>query len=200
MPADAAAFTRLRRLVEQDPDYQAQYIRLMSDLMVLAFQTDTTRVCTLSSPDDAFWPGVVTVGYERHYHVMQHAGNGNPPDPIAREALRQIHTWQTELFAGMVRKMKAIDEGGSTLLDNCLLLYTSYMAHGNHSREDCPKLLVGNAQGTLKTGQHLAFPKHTPVANLYVEMLDRMGVKVESFGDSRSSKYAAFDGRLPGLA
>ena len=200
LPADQAEFTKLRRLIEQDPDYHAQYIRLMSDLMVLAFQTDTTRVCTLSSPDDAIWPGVVTVGYERHYHVMQHGGNGNPADPIARESLRQIHTWQTELFAEMVRKMKAIDEGGSTLLDNCLLLYTSYMANGGHSREDCPMLLVGRAQGTLKTGQHLAFPMHTPVANLYVEMLDRMDVKVDSFGDSRSSKHAAFDGRLPGLA
>ena len=62
------------------------------------------------------------------------------------------------------------------------------------------RLLVGSAQGTLKTGQHLAFRKHTPVANLYMEMLDRMGVKVDAFGDSRSSKYAAFDGRLPGLA
>jgi hypothetical protein len=100
----------------------------------------------------------------------------------------------------MVRKMKAIDEGGSTLLDNCMLLYTSYMANGGHSREDCPMLLVGSAQGTLRTGRHLAFPKHTPVANLYAEMLDRMGVKVDSFGDSRTSKYAAFDGRLPGLA
>ncbi|HEV3029384.1 MAG TPA: DUF1552 domain-containing protein, partial [Planctomycetota bacterium] len=200
IPADQAEFTKLRRLIEQDPDYHAQYLRLMSDLMVLAFQTDTTRVCALSSPDDALWPGVVTVGYERHYHVMQHGGNGNPADPIAREALRQIHTWQTQLFAEMVRKMKAIDEGGSTLLDNCMLLYTSYMANGGHSREDCPMLLVGRAQGTLKTGQHLAFPMHTPVANLYVEMLDRMGVKVDSFGDSRSSKHAAFDGRLPGLA
>src|SRR5258708_35522824 len=114
LPADAAGFTRLRRLLEHDPDYHAQYIRLMSDLMVLAFQTDTTRVCTLSSPDDAFWPGVVTVGYERHYHVMQHGGNGNPADPIAREALRQIHIWQTTLFAELVRKMKDIDEGGSS--------------------------------------------------------------------------------------
>jgi hypothetical protein len=61
-------------------------------------------------------------------------------------------------------------------------------------------LLAGNAQGTLKPGRHLAFPRKTPMSNLYVEMLDRMGVKVDEFGESRTSKHAAFDGRLPGLA
>jgi hypothetical protein len=61
-------------------------------------------------------------------------------------------------------------------------------------------LLAGNARKTLKTGRHLAFPKKTPMSNLYVEMLDRMGVKVDEFGESRTSKHAQFDGRLPGLA
>ena len=67
-------------------------------------------------------------------------------------------------------------------------------------RDDYPAVLVGKAQGTLTTGRHLAFPKRTPMSNLYVEMLDRMGVKVDAFGESRTSKHAAFDGRLPGLA
>jgi hypothetical protein len=61
-------------------------------------------------------------------------------------------------------------------------------------------LFAGHAQGTLKTGRHLAFPKRTPMSNLFVEMLDRMGVKVDAFGESRTSKHAAFDGRLPGLS
>jgi hypothetical protein len=195
---------QIRHLVHEDPDKHAEYIRLMADLWVLAFQTDTTRVATLAiGSDEARFPGVVTVGYETHCHTLEHQGNhGRSPeqaDPISREALRQIHAWYTGVFAEAVRKMKAIDEGGSSLLDNCLLLYTSYMADGGHGTEDYPVLLAGKAQGTLKTGRQIDYPLGTPMANLYVEVLNRMGVKVDSFGDSHTSKQQRFDGRLPGL-
>jgi hypothetical protein len=120
-------------------------------------------------------------------------------DPISREACRQIHAWYTRLFAEMVRKMQAIDEGGSTLLDNTMLLYTSYMANGGHGREDYPALLVGRAGGTLRPGRQITFQDRTPVANLYVEMLERMGVQLTEFGNSKTAKRAAYDGRLPGL-
>ena len=120
-------------------------------------------------------------------------------DPISREACRQIHAWYTGLFAEMVRKMKAIDDGGVSLLDNTMLLYTSYMADGGHGKSDYPALLVGKAQGTLKTGRHLAFERGTPVANLYLEMANRMGAKLDEFGESKSSPKAKFGGKLPGL-
>ena len=190
--------------IRRDPDRHAEYISLVSDLMILAFQTDTTRVCTLAAgSDEAMFHGVVTVGYERHSHTIEHQGNAGRPedaDPISREACRQIHAWYTRLFADMVRKMKAIDEGGSTLLDNTMLLYTSYMSNGGHGTSNYPCLLVGNGQGTLKTGRQVSFQKDTPVANLYLEMLTRMGVKAEEFGNSRTSKNAAYNGRLPGLS
>ena len=196
-------FYKYQHLVERDPEKHAEYIRIVSDLMVMAFQTDTTRVATLAIGDDgASFPGVVTVGYETHCHTLEHQGNAGRPedaDPIAREACRQIHEWYTLMFAEMVRKMQSIDEGGSTLLDNTMLLYTSYMADGGHGTTDYPAVLVGNAQGTLKTGRQIDFDKKTPMSNLYVEMLDRMGVPVDEFGDSKSSKFAAFNGRLPGL-
>jgi hypothetical protein len=79
-----------------------------------------------------------------------------------------------EGFAEMIRKMKSIDEGGSSLLDNSMILYTSYMADGGHGRDDYPALLAGRAQGTIKPGRHLAFRRQTPMSNLYVEMLDRI--------------------------
>lgn len=203
LPAEGIPFYKIEGEIGRDPDKHGEYIRLMSDLLVLAFQTDTTRVATLAlGSDGAYFPGVVTVGYERHCHTLEHQGNAFPvdsADPIAREACRQIHAWYTTLFAEMIAKLKAIDEGGSTLLDNSLILYTSYMADGGHGTSDYPALLVGNAQGTLKTGRQLEFQKKTPVANLYVEMLDRMGAKVDSFGDSKTSKDAAYEGRLPGL-
>ena len=189
--------------IRRDPDRHAEYIELVSDLMVLAFQTDLTRVCTLAvGSDEAIFHGVVTVGYERHCHTIEHQGNAGKPedaDPIAREGCRQIHAWYTNLFASMVRKMKAIDEGGSTLLDNTMLLYTSYMANGGHGTRNYPCLLVGNAQGTLKTGRQLSFQPDVPVANLYLEMLQRLGIQADEFGNSRTSKNAAYDGRLPGL-
>ena len=189
--------------VRRDPERHGEYISLMADLMILAFQTDTTRVATFAcGSDEAMFPGVVTVGYERHCHTLEHQGNSfrvEDADPISREACRQIHRWYTSLFAEMVRKMKAIDEGGSTLLDNTVLLYTSYMADGGHGRDECPTLLVGKAGGTLKTGRQLDFPKKTPVANLYVELMNRMGVPAEHFGNSQTASGAAFDGKLPGL-
>jgi len=200
---DAAAWKNDRPMME-DPERHADYIRIMSDLMVLAFQTDTTRVCTFAcGSDGAYFPGVVTVGFERHCHTLEHQGNAarvDQADPISREACRQIHVWYTELFAEMVRKMKSIDDGGVSLLDNSMLLYTSYMADGGHGKKDYPALLVGQAAGTLRPGRHIAFEKDTPVANLYLEMANRMGANLTEFGESKSSPKARYDGKLPGLA
>lgn len=80
-----------------------------------------------------------------------------------------------------------------------MLLYTSYMSDGGHGNRDFPTLLVGKAQGTLKTGRHIAYPMDTPTSNLYVETLHRMGVEVDEFGESRISLNARFEGRLPDL-
>jgi hypothetical protein len=203
LPAEGLPIWKVTQPVERDPERHAEYMRLVSDLLVLAFQTDTTRVATVAlGSDEAQFPGVVTVGYERHCHTLEHQGNSGrveDADPIAREALRQIHAFYTQLFAEMIAKMKAIDEGGSTLLDNSMILYTSYMADGGHGTRDYPVILAGKAGGALKPGRHLAFAPKTPMSNLYVEMLDRMGAKVDSFGDSATSKNRAYDGRLPGL-
>ena len=111
LPAEGLPIWKITQPVERDPERHAEYIRLMADLMVLAFQTDTTRVATLAAgSDEASFPGVVTVGYERHCHTLEHQGNAGrveDADPIAREACRQIHAWYTSLFAEMV----AQDEG-----------------------------------------------------------------------------------------
>ncbi len=203
LPAEGLPEWEISQPVMRDPEKHGDYIRLMADLMVLAFQTDTTRVCTFAAgSDEAMFPGVVTVGYERHCHTLEHQGNAGrveDADPIAREACRQIHEWYTLLFAEMVRKLRDIDECGEPLLNHCLLLYTSYMADGGHGRDDYPYLLAGKANGTLQTGRHLEFQKNTPVANLYLEIAARMGVKLDHFGNSHTSKHAAYEGRLPGL-
>lgn len=204
LPKPGTPIWEITRPTEQDPSRHAEYIRLIADMLVLAFQTDTTRVATVAAgSDESMFPGVVTVGYERHCHTLEHQGNAGRPedaDPIAREALRQIHAWYTALFAETVQKLAAIDEGGSTLLDNCALLYTSYMADGGHGRDDYPVVLAGRAGGKLATGRHLAFEKKAPMANLYVELLNLLGVQTETFGDSATSRFAgSLNSRLPGL-
>ena len=203
LPADRSASQKFVQLVGRNPAVHAEYLRVMADLMVLAFQTDTTRVCSLGlGSDGALFPGVVTVGYEHHAHTLEHHGNAarvEDADPVAREGCRQIHAWYTHYFAEAIAKMRAIDEGGSSLLDNTVLLYTSYMADGGHGRQNYPVLLAGRAGGTLKTGRHIAYQKDTPVANLYVELLERLGDERGEFGNSRTSSKAAYDGRLPEL-
>ncbi len=191
-------------MVWRNPERHGEFIRIMSDLLVLAFQTDTTRVITAAlGEDNALFPGVVTAGGELQAHALEHNGNaprGQRPNPVAREGCRQIHVWYTQLFTEMIAKLQRIREGDATLLDNCLILYTSYMADGGHGIEDYPTLLVGKAQNKIRAGQHLAYPVGTPVANLYVEMLNCMSARVNPFGDSHTARRQAFNGRLPGLA
>ncbi|SFH82006.1 Protein of unknown function [Planctomicrobium piriforme] len=203
LPSNRDASQKMVNIVTQDPSIHSEYLTVMMDLMILAFQTDTTRVCSLGlGSDEALFPGVVTVGYETHAHTLEHHGNGFRPDdadPVAREGCRQIHAWYTKHFAAALAKMKAIDEGGSSLLDNTMLLYTSYMSHGGHGRSNYPVLLAGRAGGRLNPGRHIAYQADTPAANLYVEILDRLGDTRGEFGNSRTSPKAAYDGRLPGL-
>ena len=99
----------------------------------------------------------------------------------------------------MLEKMRAVNEGGSTLIDNCLLLYTSFMANGGHGTQNYPVLLAGKAGGTLRPGRHLTYQKDTTVANLHVEMLARMGDLTGTFGNSHTSPRVAYDGHLPEL-
>jgi len=204
LPPNRARSQQLVQTVSRNPAMHAEYLRVMADLMVLAFQTDTTRVCTLSlGSDEALFPGVVTVGYEHHAHTLEHHGNAarvEDADPVAREGCRQIHAWYTQFFAEVVAKMRAIDEGGTSLLDNSVLLYTSYMADGGHGRDNYPVLLAGQAGGRLRTGRHIAYQQRTPVANLYAELLARMGDITGEFGNNRTSRHAAYDGQLPNLA
>ncbi|MBN9119697.1 MAG: DUF1552 domain-containing protein [Planctomycetes bacterium] len=203
LPKENVPIWQVTNPVHRDPEYHESYTRLMTDLLVLAFQTDTTRVGVFAcGSDEAQFPGVVTVGYETHCHTLEHQGNAGrveDADPISREALRQIHVWYTQLFAAMVKRMREIDEGGSSLLDNTILLYTSYMADGGHGTHDYPAVLVGGAGGTLKTGRHVAFKPKTPVSNLYAEILSRMGVRADKFGENLTSSHRQYDGKLPGL-
>lgn len=167
---------------EKIPEKHAEHVRLMLDLMVLAFQADITRISTfmfgnsVSNINFAFLPGVS----EAHHSVSHHQ---NEVDKLRQ--YEQIARWHVEQMAYMLGRMKAIQEGERTLLENSMVLFGSDLRDGNsHNPHNLPILVAGQAGGRLRTGQHIEYEKDTPLANLYLSMLQAMGLKADRFADS----------------
>jgi len=159
-----------------------EHVRLMLDIMVLAFWTDSTRVSTfmfgnaVSGRNFAFLGG----GIGGHHQTSHHEN-----DKEKLEQYKRINIWHLEQYAYMLERLKAIREGEGNLLDNSMILLGAGMRDGNaHSPRNLPILLSGRGGGTLATGRHLVYEKNTPLCNLYQALLNRMGVPVETFGDS----------------
>lgn len=176
------------------PDNFRERIRLMLDMIVLAMQTDSTRISTfmfansVSGRDFSFLDGV-----RGGHHPLSHHQN----DAKKIEQYKRINRWHAEQFAYMLEKMRAVREGEGTLLDNAMILFGCGMSDGNrHDPNNLPILLGGRGGGTIRSGRHVASPKNTPLCNLYVSMLDRMGVEVHSFGDS-TGPLTAIDAAPP---
>lgn len=162
------------------PDYQA-HIRLMYDLMLLAFQTDTTRVATFIVAHDGSNRPYPFIGVNDGHHDLSHHGH----DEEKKKKIARINRFHSEQFAYFLRRLREVKEGSGTLLDHSMIVYGSGLADGNaHAHSDLPVLLCGGAGGTIGTGRHLRVPKETPMANLFLEMMDRMGVQQDRFGDS----------------
>jgi len=115
------------------------------------------------------------------HHPLSH--HGNDPDKIARMA--KINQFHVSLFSEFVQKLKNTPDGDGSLLDHSMVLYGSAMSDGNkHNHDPLPVLLAGGASGQLKGGRHLRYAKHTTMSNLLLAMLDKIGVPMQSFGDS----------------
>jgi hypothetical protein len=161
-------------------DYQ-EHLRLLGDLLVLAFQCDLTRIITFVFANDGSNRSYRNVGVADGHHDLSHHGG----DTVKQEKIQKINQFHAAQLAYILQKLKAIPEGDGTLLDHCMIVYGSGISDGNaHSHDDLPILLAGKANGTIKTGRHLPLPNETPLTNLYVSMLDKMGVNVDGFGDS----------------
>jgi hypothetical protein len=159
-----------------------EHSRLMLDLIVLAFQTDSTRISSfmfgnaVSGKNFSFLEGV-----SGGHHDISHHEN----DPKKLAQYETISAWHIAQFAYMLEKMRSIKEGEGTLLDNSMVLFGSALRDGNsHNPHNLPILLGGHGGGSLITGRHLNYGKDTPLCNLYVSMLDRVGVNVQRFADS----------------
>jgi hypothetical protein len=169
-------------------DYQ-EHLRVMADLLVLAFQSDLTRIATFVFANDGSNRSYRNVDVADGHHDLSHHGG----DPLKQARIARINRFHLTQFAYLVDRLKGIKEGDGTLLDHSMILFGSGISDGNlHSHDHLPILLAGKAHGTVKPGRHLRFAEETPLTNLYVSMLKRMGVSVERFGDST--------GELAGLA
>ena len=157
------------------------YVKLMCDLQVLAFQSDLTRVSTLVFGREGSNRVYPEIGISDPHHPLTH--HRNNPEWI--EKVRQINSLHTELFGYLLRKLKSTPDGDGTLLDHSMIVYGSGIADGNkHTHEALPVLLAGRGGSTFKPGRHVTYATGTPITNLYLSMLDRMGVQQETIGDS----------------
>jgi hypothetical protein len=164
------------------PETHAEHLRLMLDILVLALWTDTTRIATMmigdaqSSQDYSFLPGV-----KGNWHSISH----HRDIPAQREQYEKIINWNVEQVAYFLNKLRGLDEGGTSLLDNSMILFGASLKDGNrHDPENLPLILAGRGKGALRPGRRLRAPVKTPFCNLHLAMLHRMGVMEKSFGDS----------------
>jgi hypothetical protein len=161
-------------------DFQA-HMRLMCDLMILAFRMDLTRISTCMVAREGSERTYRWLGLSDGHHTLSH--HGRKPEKL--EAIAKIDRFHVEQYAYMLEKMKSIKEGDRTLLDNSMILFGAGICDGNrHNHNNLPILLAGRAGGTITPGRHVAVQPNTPLCNLYLSMLDRMGVKQDRFGDS----------------
>ena len=166
------------------PKEVTDHIRLMMDLMVLAFQTDLTRVATFPIANDGSNRPYKHIEVPEGHHDLSHHGS----DPAKLKKIAAINKFHIEQLAYLTGKLKAAKEAdGSNLLDNTMLVYGSGLGDGNaHNHDNLPILLLGKGGGTITSGRHIVFPKRsdTPLMNLYLALFQRMGAPTARFGDS----------------
>ncbi len=166
------------------PDDFPDHLRLMCDMLVLAFQTDITRVCTFVLTNEGSNRPYPFVGVPEGHHDLSHHGN----DEAKKSKIREINKFHMTQLAYILQKLKSIPEGEGNLLDHCMIAYGSGNSDGNaHNHDNLPILLAGHGGGTITTGRHVKYANETPLANLWLSMLERMDVRVPFLGDSTGS-------------
>jgi hypothetical protein len=180
---DKPDITRPADGIPQDID---EHMRLMCDILVLAFRTDTTRVCTLKLNNDHSslrFPNLTSdrgptqgIDYMIH-HLLSHSNNGD---------WLKVNQFFTEQLAYIAGKLDLVQEGDRTLLDNSMILYLSSMMTGNHNNDQLPVVMLGSGGGQIKTGRILDYlgKPNRKMCSLYLSLMDKLGIRLEQFGDS----------------
>ena len=166
----------------------SEHFKLMSDMVTIAFQADQTRIVTFLMTREGSSRPYRELDIPDGHHPLTH--HRNLPDLM--EKVRKINEYHVRQFTGFIEKMKATKEGDGTLLDNSMIVYGAGLSDGNaHLHEDLPTIIAGKGGNYFKTGRRVVVRRETPMCNLFLTMMDRMGVHTEKFGDST--------GRLQGL-
>jgi hypothetical protein len=172
------------------PAAYADHARLMFDLQLLAFQGDVTRVITFQLARETSNRTYPEIGVSDSHHPLTH--HGNDPEKVAKVA--KINRFHVSLFAEFVQKMQSTPEAGGSLLDHSLYLYGSGMGNPNvHDHQNLPILVAGGAAGNMRSGRHIRFEKPTPLANLHLTLLNKVGVPLDSFADSHGQVNELFE-------
>lgn len=171
------------------PNQYGEHIRLLGDMMILAFQANLTRVCTFMFANEGSNRSYRQIGISDGHHDISHHGK----DPTKLEKKRQIDLFHVQQLAYILEKMNSIEEPGGTLLQNSMIVYGGGISDGDrHNHDDLPILFAGNGGGTVATGKHVKLAKNVPMNNLFLSMMDRMNIPIEQLGDSTGKFQTLF--------
>jgi len=166
----------------------AEHFRLMTDMMTIALQADLTRVMTFLITREGTSRAYRELGISDGHHPLTH--HRNQLDMM--EKVSQINEYHIQQFATWIGKLKEVKDGDGSLLDHCMIVYGAGLSDGNrHLHEDLPTIIVGKGNGTIRGGRRVVYRRETPMCNLFLSMMDRMGVHMDHFGDAT--------GRLEGV-
>jgi hypothetical protein len=165
------------------PGNAEAHLKLMFDLMALAFQADLTRVITFRMDKEISMRTFASLNISEAFHPLSHHGK----DPAKLQKLAAIQKYHTELFAQFIDKLAASEEADGTVLDHAVILYGSNMSDSDrHNNDPLPAAVLGGGHGRIRGGQHLQYPQDSKFSNLLLTLFDKAQVPVESIGDSDS--------------
>ena len=161
-------------------DFEA-HLKIMFDLIALAYQINLTNVATFMMEKEVSMRTYTNIGVSEAFHPLSH--HGDDPEKMAKLAL--VQQYHTQVFSYFLDKLDAMEEANGSVLDNSIILFGANMSNSNkHNNDPLPSAIFGHGAGTIRGGQHLAYPQDTPHANLLLTLLNRAGIAEESFGDS----------------
>ena len=163
------------------PDDYAAHAKLLMDLLALAYQTDLTRISTFMLAREVSGRAYPEIGVSDSHHPLSH----HQDEPAKLERLHKVNEYHFRQFAHLVTKMAATPEGDGTMLDHTVFLYGTGISDSNtHFHDDLPISVVGGQKAGITGGRYVRHPLGTPIANLYLSLLDNLGVPIDTFGDS----------------
>jgi len=172
------------------PDSFDQHVGLLYDLQLLAYQSDLTRVSTFMYGREQTGRPYPQIGVPEPHHATSHHQN----DPVKMDKCAKIQRYHLKLFTDYLERLRNTPDGEGSLLDHVMLLYGGGLSNSDrHSHGPLPTLLLGGGSGTLKGGRHLVYPEHTPLTNLQLTLLNKLGVRTEKLGDS-SGQFTELSG------